>query len=133
MTVTDLLERARRHGLEMEPAGDRLKLRAPERPPDDLLDDLRQHKPQLLEALQAERAREAAVDETWARLQTVYLWAGQPSGWLTDEVREAEASAEALWIASRREPQLDTEFRDALAHWEALAACAIRQAAENTK
>lgn len=130
MTVAELLDRARRHGVEMEPAGDRLKLRAPERPPDDLLDDLRRHKPALLEALEAERAREAVVDEAWRRLQALYLRAGQPSGWLTDDVRDAEEEAEALWRSARCASRFDADFRHALARWEHLAADAIRHAAE---
>jgi hypothetical protein len=40
-----LLERCQRHGLKIEVAGDRLKLRAPRLPPGALLAELREERP----------------------------------------------------------------------------------------
>ena len=47
----DLLQRAQQHGLHIEPAGDKLRLRAERQPPDDLLAEMRQHKAELLALL----------------------------------------------------------------------------------
>ena len=46
-----MLDIARDAGVRIEPDGDRLKLRAPEKPPDELLDLLRENKRQILEHL----------------------------------------------------------------------------------
>ena len=43
--VRGLLERCQRHGLKIEVAGDRLKLRAPILPPENLLAELREERP----------------------------------------------------------------------------------------
>ena len=51
MTVNEVLDRAREAGVRIEPHGDRLRLRAPEKPPDELLDLLREHKPAIIEYL----------------------------------------------------------------------------------
>ena len=51
MTTAQLLDLARAASVRIEPRGDKLRLRAPEKPPDDLLDLLREHKPAILEHL----------------------------------------------------------------------------------
>ncbi len=48
MTAAQVLSRAREAGVRIEPRGGKLCLRAPEKPPDELLDLLRQHKPEIL-------------------------------------------------------------------------------------
>jgi hypothetical protein len=47
----DLLEQARRYGVEIRAKGDKLKLKAPKAPPPDLLERLRASKPAILAAL----------------------------------------------------------------------------------
>ncbi len=47
----EILHRAQAAGVELIPNGDRLKIRAPQRPPDDLLEALRLHKAELLAML----------------------------------------------------------------------------------
>lgn len=131
MTAVHLIERARRAGLELIPRGaNRLRVRGPDPLPDDLLEDLRVHKLEVLEALEAERAREAAVDDAWRRLQALYLRAGEPRGWLTSPVRHADEELGRLWLAARISTRVDADFRAALARWERLAARAIRSAAD---
>ena len=51
MTVLQVLDLARAAGVRIEPNGDRLSLRAPEKPPDELLELLRENKPAILEHL----------------------------------------------------------------------------------
>ena len=52
MTVAhDLLDELRQHHVHIERHGDRLQMRAPARPPADLLARLKAHKPALLAAL----------------------------------------------------------------------------------
>ena len=51
MSVADLLDRATAAGVTLEPRGGRLKLHAPVKPPEDLIEDLRTHKVDLLEYL----------------------------------------------------------------------------------
>lgn len=50
-TATDLLTLAEQYGIEMIPAGDRIRLRAPAPPPPEVLETLRAHKAELLELL----------------------------------------------------------------------------------
>ena len=51
MTVAQVIDVARAAGVRIEPNGDRLKLRAPEKPPDEILELLRENKPAILEHL----------------------------------------------------------------------------------
>jgi hypothetical protein len=63
MTVAvDLLNRARRLGVEVQRRGDRLHLKAPAAPPDDLLVTLKQKKNEILEFL-IHQARQQCQDE----------------------------------------------------------------------
>ena len=45
------MERATAAGIEMAVIGDRVKLHAPRRPPDELVEELRRHKAELLDLL----------------------------------------------------------------------------------
>lgn len=65
----DLIERARNLGATLTSTGNKLKWRAPRPLPPDLLDDLRQHKSELLAALQEDEMRVLAGDD-WAVLQS---------------------------------------------------------------
>ena len=49
--VAEALELARRHGVLVEARGDELRLRAATAPPLDVVDALRQHKPEIMAAL----------------------------------------------------------------------------------
>lgn len=55
------LERAREHGVEVIPEGERLRLRAPQEPPSDVIKALREHKRELLVWLKTQRAQRAIV------------------------------------------------------------------------
>ena len=59
MTATDLLHRAQAAGVVLIPTGGRLKIRAPQRPPDDLLAELRAHKAELMTLLDTRPRRYA--------------------------------------------------------------------------
>ena len=59
MTATDLLHRAHAAGVVLIPTGGRLKIRAPQRPPDDLLAELRAHKADLMTLLDTRPRRYA--------------------------------------------------------------------------
>lgn len=48
----EILTRAQQHGVEMVPRGGKLKMRAPRKPPDELLAAIRRHKPELLRLLE---------------------------------------------------------------------------------
>lgn len=64
----DLLDLAQRYGIEMIPAGERIRLRAPVRPPAEVLEQLRAHKPEVIAALDARLARQwgdAAAAVAW--------------------------------------------------------------------
>jgi hypothetical protein len=52
-----LLARCQQHGLEFVVSGERLKMRAAAPPPDDLIAEVRQHKPELIAALTSTVAR----------------------------------------------------------------------------
>jgi len=49
--VAEVLELARRHGVLVEARGDELRLRATAEPPRDVVDALREHKPEIMAAL----------------------------------------------------------------------------------
>jgi len=51
--VAEVLELARRHGVLVEARGDELRLRAAAEPPRDVVDALREHKPEIMAALAA--------------------------------------------------------------------------------
>ncbi len=51
--VAEVLELARRHGVLVEARGDELRLRAASAPPRDVVDALREHKPEIMAALAA--------------------------------------------------------------------------------
>lgn len=51
MTAVQVLDVARAAGVRIEPHGDKLRLRAPEKPSDELLELLRQHKPAIIQYL----------------------------------------------------------------------------------
>jgi hypothetical protein len=51
MNAAELLELAAVHGLQITPNGDRLKLKAPAPPPQELVDLIRQHRAELLDYL----------------------------------------------------------------------------------
>jgi hypothetical protein len=59
VTAADLLERAQAAGIELIPNGDKLKLRADEKPSDALLAELRAHKRELLALLDTRPRRYA--------------------------------------------------------------------------
>jgi len=59
----DILDRARQHGIAIEACGDRLKLKAPAKPPDDLLEQIRAHKPDIVSLLQP--ASDEWTSEDW--------------------------------------------------------------------
>ncbi len=64
----DLLDLAQRYGIEMIPAGERIRLRAPVRPPAEVLEQLRAHKPEVIAALDARLASQwgdAAAAVAW--------------------------------------------------------------------
>lgn len=65
----DLLQRVRDAGGVVKSEGNRLELRAPQPLPSDLMDDLRQHKAELLAALRLDQLRVLAGDD-WAVLQS---------------------------------------------------------------
>ena len=50
-TAADLFALARRHGITLEPKGDRLRMRAPAPPPPEVVEQLRAAKPELLKIL----------------------------------------------------------------------------------
>ena len=52
--ASDLIDLVRRHQVTMTAAGDKLKIAAPCKPPDDVIDALRSHRSELLAALAAE-------------------------------------------------------------------------------
>lgn len=54
MTARELLAEVARHGGRLTPRGDKLHIDAPEPLPDDLMDRLRAHKPELLKLLAGE-------------------------------------------------------------------------------
>ncbi len=47
----DILQRASEYGLTFTVTGDRLRMRAAQKPPEDLLADIREHKPEIMAAL----------------------------------------------------------------------------------
>ena len=51
VNAAEILDRATSAGIEIFLIGDRVRVRAPQRPPDDLLAELRQHKADLLALL----------------------------------------------------------------------------------
>ena len=51
MNAAEILDRATAAGIELTLYGDRVKLRAPQQPPVDLLEAMRQHKAELLALL----------------------------------------------------------------------------------
>ena len=51
LNAAELLDRAAAIGLEIFLAGNRVKVRAPQQPPDDLLAELRQHKAEMMALL----------------------------------------------------------------------------------
>jgi hypothetical protein len=51
MSPAQILDVAHAAGVRIEPDGDTLRLRAPEKPPDEILELLRKHKPAILEHL----------------------------------------------------------------------------------
>jgi hypothetical protein len=56
-SVHDVLETARQHHIKIMLNGDRLHLSAPNAPPDELLEQLRQWKPLIIRALSESRFR----------------------------------------------------------------------------
>lgn len=55
-SVHEVLELARQHHIKIMLNGDRLRLSAPCPPPDDLLEQLRQWKPQIIQTLEGHRS-----------------------------------------------------------------------------
>lgn len=83
----EVLELARRHGIEMVPAGDRIRLRASVQPPAEVLEQLRAHKADVLAALNARVAEQwgdAAEAVEWflgsepPSESSFVLWPGDP-------------------------------------------------------
>jgi len=82
----EVLELARQHGIEMVPVGDRIRLRAPVRPPTEVLEQLRAHKTDVLAALNARiagRWGDATEAVTWFMSSEppggpFVLWPGDP-------------------------------------------------------
>lgn len=63
-TVDTLLAEARQHHMRLSVAGDRLKWRAPDDPPAEFLERLREYKPEIMAALTSGPA--SALDAWWA-------------------------------------------------------------------
>jgi len=57
VSAAELLDRASAAGIEIFLTGDRVRLRAPHQPPDSLLEELRQHRAELLAALRSPPGR----------------------------------------------------------------------------
>ena len=51
MKAYKLLSRAHQHGISITPSGDHLLLQAPEQPPDELLDELKKNKQEIIQEL----------------------------------------------------------------------------------
>ena len=62
--VAEVLELARRHGVLVEARGDELRLRAATAPPLDVVEALRQHKPEIMAAVRVLLSA-AAVEWRW--------------------------------------------------------------------
>ena len=85
MSAAELLTRARAAGVELILNGDRLRVRAPQRPPDDLLEALRAHKAELLALLRPRR-----------HVYSYRLHDGQGGVFITDTPDPSEAFAELV-------------------------------------
>ena len=69
MTVArELIELAHRHGIEMFPAGDRIRLRAASPPPKEVVDALRDRKADVIAALNAR------IAEQWGDAAEAVAW-----------------------------------------------------------
>ena len=128
MNAHQLLERARAAGLNIEVEGSSLRLRAPEPPPEDLLEDIAAYKPTLLAHLRAEAQRQAAVDDAWDRISYAYERYGRPQGWLTERVRDAEAQVEKWWLKALEDPEYNTRCIEAIEIWKGVALAFIATA-----
>ena len=131
MNAVELLERARTANLTVEAEGEGLLLRAPVPPPDDLLEDIATYKPTLLAYLRAERERAAAVDDAWDRIAYTYQRYGSPQGWLTDQVRQAEANVDHWWLKARKNPAHNARCIEAIETWRGVALAFIATANAN--
>ena len=133
--VAELLETVTAAGLELIPDGQTLRVRGPEPLPGDLLDLLRERKPEVMGYLrdQAERQREAAATDAWERLRQLHLRCGCPpvQAWLTDQVQVAEQIAEAAWLTARAEGSAQAHARalEAIETWLRVAECFVATAA----
>lgn len=125
MNATQLLERARAVSLNIEAEGNALRLRAPEPPPEDLLEDIATYKRTLLVYLRAEADRQTAVDNAWNKLQRVHLRFGCPDGWLTEQVRRAESSVDFWWLKARENPAYNNIAIEAIETWVGVAVAFI--------
>lgn len=143
MTANELLRECRDRGIELSTEGaDGLRWQATAEPPgdlSDLLDDLREHKPEILRELRQrqEHEREAVAADLWQRLGDLHRRAGcpradGPGGWLTEGVRAAEAQVEAAWLHARAEGTQDAHAAalESLESWWHVAAAFIATAAD---
>lgn len=79
----DVLERARHSGVKVEVVGDRLRLRSPRKPPDDVLAELLANKPGLIALLSGMRGLPAylMIDDFDERAAIIEEGAGVPREW----------------------------------------------------
>lgn len=69
MNASELLEKARSGGITVTREGDQLHARADFKPDPDLVDELRHHKPDVLDALRAEEAeRQRTIEDAITQL-----------------------------------------------------------------
>ena len=68
--LESILDELRRHQVEVQRFGDRLKVRAPVRPPDEVLERARQHKAELLAVLPDLAAPSPTVSRAILRFKT---------------------------------------------------------------
>lgn len=57
MTAADVLQRCRRYGVEVLRDGEQLRLRAPQKPPEEVLEAVHQHRDELLRFLSRQESR----------------------------------------------------------------------------
>jgi hypothetical protein len=89
VTPSDVLKRARAEGLQVDVDGDDLTLYAPNEPPEDLLDLLKQHKPQLIRFLRP--SCDGWTGEDWTAFFDERAAIGEYDGALTRPEAEARA------------------------------------------
>ncbi|HZU06632.1 MAG TPA: hypothetical protein VFB73_11720 [Chloroflexota bacterium] len=108
MPASELLRRLRQEGFELAAEGDRLWVRPQSALTDALRDTLRQHKRELLGALQSEASRErwrAGLAFRWARERGwLMMWDPQAQTWHEVPARECPAHWRILAQQARGRP-----------------------------